>query len=68
MREKKQKNMKKDSILKRIIVVLILLLISIFVLIKAENYLRESTSDQINLIINNRNVTSRLKNNIFIKG
>ena len=61
MREKKQKNMKKDSILKRIIVVLILLLISIFVLIKAENYLRESTSDQINLIINNRNVTSRLK-------
>ena len=67
MREKKQKNMKKDSILKRIIVVLILLLISIFVLIKAENYLRESTSDQINLIINNRNVTSRLKNNIFIE-
>ena len=63
MREKK----KKENILRRILVVLILLLITIFVLIKAENYIREATEDEINLIINNNNVTARLKNDVKIE-
>lgn len=58
---------KKDNILKRIVIVLILVLISVFVLIKAQNYLREETEGEINLIINNNNVTARLKNEVKIK-
>ena len=63
MREKK----KKENILRRILVVLILLLMIIFILIKAENYIREATEDKINLIINNNNVTERLKNDVKIE-
>ena len=63
MREKK----KKGNVLKRIITVFILLLITVFILIKAENYIREETEDEINLIINNNNVTARLKNNVKIE-
>ena len=63
MREKK----KKENILRRVLIVLILLLITIFVLIKAENYIREATEDEINLIINNNNVTARLKNDVKIE-
>ena len=63
MREKK----KKENILRRVLVVLILLLMIIFILIKAENYIREATEDKINLIINNNNVTERLKNDVKIE-
>ena len=63
MREKK----KKENVIKRIITVLVLLLIAIFVLIKAENYIREATEEKINLIINNNNVTARLKNDVKIE-
>ena len=62
----KEKN-KKDSILKRIIIVLILLAISTFILIKAENYLKENMDTTISLIINNNNVTERLKHEVKIK-
>ena len=63
MREK----IRKTNPLKRIITVLILLLIVVFILIKAQNYIREATEDEINLIINNNNVTARLKNNLKIE-
>ena len=63
MREKK----KKGNVLKRIITVFILLLITVFILIKAENYIREATEEKINLIINNNNVTARLKNDVKIE-
>ena len=63
MREK----IRKTNPLKRIITVLILLLIVVFILIKAQNYIREATDDEINLIINNNNVTARLKNNLKIE-
>lgn len=66
---KKPKNKKiiKDNILKRIMIVLILLAITVFVLIKSENYIKEKTDGKINLIINNKNVTERLKNDILIE-
>lgn len=63
MRSKKKK---KDNVLKRIIIVLILLAIAVFVLIKAQNYIKESTEGEINLILNNRNVTARLKHDVKI--
>ena len=58
---------KKDNIVKRIVIILIFLAIIAFILIKAQNYLREGTEKQINLVINNNNVTERLKNDIKIK-
>ena len=52
---------KKDNIVKRIVIILIFLAIIAFILIKAQNYLREGTEKQIN------NVTERLKNDVKIK-
>ena len=62
----KREKVKKDNLLKRIIIILILLAVTVFILIKAQNYLRESNENEINLIINNNNVTSRLKHDVKI--
>ena len=59
------KEAKKGTVLKRILITGILVLLSVFVLNKAENYLREKSDNQINLILNNRNVTSNLKHEII---
>lgn len=56
---------KKENILKRIVIIAILLLIVIFVLNKAENYLKEKTANEINLVLNNKNVTANLKHEII---
>ena len=55
----------KENILKRIVIIAILLLIVIFVLNKAENYLKEKTANEINLVLNNKNVTANLKHEII---
>ena len=62
----KREKVKKDNISKRIIIILILLAVTVFILIKAQNYLKESNENKINLIINNNNVTSRLKHDVKI--
>lgn len=59
------KEAKKGIVLKRILITGILVLFAVFVLNKAENYLREKSDNQINLILNNRNVTSNLKHEII---
>ena len=59
--ENKPKKVKSNNIFKRIIIVLILLLLCVFILIKAKNYIIENTANEINLIINNRNITENLK-------
>ena len=62
-----KEKMKKENVIKRIVIVLILLAIAVFVLIKAQNYLKEKTDKTINLVINNNNVTARLKHEVKIK-
>ena len=62
-----KEKMKKENVIKRIVIVLILLAIAVFVLIKAQNYLKEKTDETINLVINNNNVTARLKHEVKIK-
>jgi spore germination protein YaaH len=57
----------KDNIIRRILIILIALVAVIFILIKSQNYIKESTEGEINLIINNNNVTERLKNEVKIK-
>ena len=58
---------KKDNIVRRISLILIFLVIIVFILIKAQNYLREATEGEINLVINNNNVTERLKHEVKIE-
>lgn len=58
---------KKDNIVRRILLILIFLVIIVFILIKAQNYLREATEGEINLVINNNNVTERLKHEVKIE-
>ena len=54
-----------DNILKRILIIALLLFIVVFVLNKAENYLKEKTANEINLVLNNKNVTANLKHEII---
>ena len=61
------KNRKENNPLKRLIIVLIILALTAFILIKAQNYLKEQNVRKINLIINNNNVTERLKHDVKIK-
>lgn len=63
--ENKPKKVKGDNIFKRIIIVLILILLCVFILNKAKNYIIEKTANEMNLIINNRNVTEDLKHPII---
>ena len=58
-------NKSRNIIIKVIIVMLALLIIG-FIAIKAETLIKEKTDGKINLIINNNNVTSRLKNEVKI--
>lgn len=53
--------------LKRIIIVGILIAVSIFVLDTSKYYKNDDITDKTNLIINNNNVTSRLKQEIIIE-
>lgn len=55
------------NVIKRIIIVGIFLASAVVILIYAKNYERTEIKDKINLIINNNNVTARLKNDVFIE-
>ena len=57
---------KSRNIIIKVIIVLLALLIIGFIAIKAETLIKEKTDGKINLIINNNNVTSRLKNKVKI--
>ena len=54
-------NSKNGKIIKRMLILLAILFIIVFILIKAEDFIKEQTSDKISLVINNTNVTERLK-------
>lgn len=60
------KKEKKINIYK-IFVVIIFLCITIFILKIAPNYIRNEISDKTNLVINNSNITKRLKNDVLVE-
>lgn len=62
--ENKPKKIKNSNSPKRVIIVLILLVLCVFILNKAKNYVIGKAENDINLIINNRNVTEDLKHPI----
>ena len=57
---------KSRDMIKKVIIVLLVLVAVGFILIKAENLIKEKTDGKVNLIINNNNVTARLKNEVKI--
>jgi len=62
----KQRNINMN-VIKRIAIALAILLVTIVVLIIAKNFTKEKISATTNLIINNRDVTERLKHDIKIE-
>jgi len=54
------------NVIKKIAIITAILLILIFILVIAKNFAKENIDNTINLIINNNNVTSKLKNDVII--
>ena len=59
-------NNKNGKMVKRMLILLAVLFVIVFILIKAEDFIKEQTNDKISLVINNTNVTERLKNELKI--
>ena len=57
---------KNKDVIKKVIILLLALVVIGFIVVKAEIFIKEKTDGKINLIINNNNVTSRLKNEVKI--
>ena len=57
----------KGNIIKRIFIVVLVLIAIILILLKAQDFMKEKTDDSISLIINNTNVTQRLKYDVKIE-
>ena len=55
------------NVIKRIAILLAALIVVVFIIIFVKNLMKEKTTDKISLIINNRNVTERLKHDIKIE-
>ena len=59
---------KNNKMLKRMLILLAVLFVIVFILIKAEDFIKEQqASDKISVIINNSNKTERLKNDIRVE-
>ena len=67
MGKKNKKVVKIEHAIKRITIIALLLASIIFLITVAPNYVREAKASSINIIINNNNITSRLKNEIVIE-
>lgn len=57
---------KNGKVIKRMLILLAILFVIVFILIKAEDFIKEQASDKISVVINNTNVTSRLKNDLKV--
>lgn len=58
---------KSNNKIKKILTLSIILIVLIFILIKTEIFIKEKREETINLVINNNNVTARLKNDVKIE-
>lgn len=63
---KEQIEMKKKKIIKRFMMIVVIILLCI-IAYKANDYIVFDKNEKINLVINNKNVTANLKNDILIK-
>ena len=60
-------NNKNGKMVKRMLILLAVLFVIVFILIKAEDLIKEQSNDKVSLVINNTNVTERLKNELKIE-
>lgn len=60
-------NNKNGKVIKRMLILLAILCVIVFILIKAEDFIKDQTNEKISLVINNTNVTERLKNDIKVE-
>ena len=58
---------KNSNKMKKILILVAIILVAVFIFIKAEIFIKEKTDETVNLVINNNNVTSRLKNEVKIE-
>ena len=57
---------KNKDVIKKVLIILLALVVIGFIVVKTEIFIKEKTDGKITLIINNNNVTSRLKNEVKI--
>lgn len=57
----------KEKYFYKIIVVIVAIIAVSFILNVAPNYIRDELADKVNLIINNNNVTKKLKNDVIVR-
>lgn len=60
----KEKNI---NVIKKVSILVIVVLVAIFIVFIAKGFMKEKTNEKISLIINNRNVTDRLKHEVKIE-
>lgn len=58
---------KNSNKMKKILILVAIILVAVFIFIKAEIFIKEKTDEPVNLVINNNNVTARLKNEVKIE-
>ena len=66
MRNEKKKLKKKLKILKIVLIIIMLLIIALICYKKAPDYLTREIKNKTNLIINNNNVTAKMKGEVYI--
>ena len=66
-RREKRMEKPKSKIFSKLIVTVLFLVSVVFVLKYAYNYVRNDVTDKINLVINNNNITTSLKKDVFVK-
>ena len=66
-RREKRMEKPKSKIFSKLIVTVLFLVSVVFVLKYAYNYVRNDVTDKTNLVINNNNITTSLKKDVFVK-
>lgn len=66
-RREKRMEKPKSKIFSKLIVTVLFLVSVVFVLKYAYNYVRNDVTNKINLVINNNNITTSLKKDVFVK-
>lgn len=65
-RDKREAANKRGKIIKIIVLIIIIILMALLVWLKAPDYYVKEVKDKTNLVINNNNVTSKMKDDVYI--
>ncbi len=65
-RDKREAANKRGKIIKIIVIIIIIILMALLVWLKVPDYYVKEVKDKTNLVINNNNVTSKMKDDVYI--